>query len=172
MANTVSMTPTRVVCWNTLTAALKETKRQWKFKHTGDIKQKRKEAAKTLQLSVSYLNEFEETAELWQQKKITKEGLNKIIDFCFPIDEENDSPILKRNTSLLKNNFIDVYTTTEDLKKFKGTAWGVYNAFSDVACHRKPIRKTESFSEKLFSEIINGNSLMEKAQQAIEIVCD
>lgn len=171
-AITAALTPTRVVCQNTLNLALKEAKRSWSIKHMGDVKGKQKDAAMTLKLSVSYMDNMEIMAEQYQQKKITKERMVEIMNIIFPDDPE---ATMRARGNILdqKQQFLDVYAQglVSDLKKFKGDAWGLYNGFADYASHIKPLRKTDSFQESLFKSFIDGNKLLAKAQKAIEEVC-
>lgn len=166
-ALTAAMTPTRVVCQNTLTMALNQAKRSWSIRHMGDIMGKRADAARTLNLAVKYMDTMEITAEEYQQKKISRQMLNDIIEMVFPLDDE-DSNRVQNNVMALRNQFLDVYAEARDLKKFKGDAWGVYNAFGDFATHIKPLRQTQTFKESLFKSFIDGNKILEKAQIAIE----
>ena len=100
--------------------------------------------------------------------KISKKMLNDIIEMVFPIDEDKDSDRVKNNVSELRNQFTDVLTSADDLKKFKGDAWGVYNAFADFATHIRPLRQTKTFQESLFNSFIDGNKILARAQNAIE----
>lgn len=168
-AITAALTPTRVVCQNTLTLALNNAKRLWSIRHMGDIEGKKKDAAITLGLATKYMEQMQITAEEYQQKKITKKMLEEIIEMVFPIDNE-DSDRAKNNVSTLRNQFIDIYSTAQDLKKFSGDAWGVYNAFGDFASHIKPLRETKTYQEKLFTSFIDGNKILKAAQEAIEKV--
>lgn len=169
-AITAALTPTRVVCQNTLTMALNNAKRSWSIRHMGDIEGKKKDAAITLGLATKYMEEMNIKAEEYQQKKITKKMLEEIIDMVFPIDEKEDSDRVKNNISELRNQFIDIYSGSNDLKKFSGDAWGVYNAFGDFASHIKPLRETKTYQEKLFASFIDGNKILKAAQEAIEKV--
>lgn len=169
LANTCACTPIRIVCNNTLTLALSKAQRTWSFRHMGDIQAKKYEAAKTLQLACTYMDFFEEEAEKLQQRKVSKEMLEEIIEQVFPIDEK-DSERTKNNVSFMRNQFISIYIETDDLKPFRGDAWGVYNAFGDFCSHIKPLRETKTYKEKLFASYITGNKFMETAQKAIETV--
>ena len=168
-AITAALTPTRVVCQNTLTLALNNAKRSWSIRHMGDMEGKKKDAAITLGLATKYMEQMQITAEQYQQKKISKKMLEEIIDMVFPIDDEA-SDREKNNVSNLRNQFIDIYSGAKDLKKFSGDAWGVYNAFGDFASHIQPLRKTDTFQEKLFTSFIDGNKILKAAQESIEKV--
>lgn len=166
MAMTVALTPTRVVCQNTLTLAVKQAQRVMTIKHVGDLKRKKHDAAATLKLATSYMSGLEERAEEMQQRKVTKAMLSQIIEQVFPIDDE-DTDRMKDNVSFLRNQFFDVFTSADDLKKFKGDAWGVYNGFADFVTHLTPVRETAKFKERHFASFIDGNKLLETAERAI-----
>jgi len=165
----VAMTPTRVVCQNTLTLALNSAKRTWSVRHMGNIEAKKHEAIATLNLASKYMDRMNLTAEEYQQKIVTTEMLNDIIQLVFPIDPL-DSERKERNVTALRNTFFDIYSTTEDIKKFSGSAWGVYNAFADMASHMKSQRKSDSYQENVFNGFITGRNILEVAQKAIERV--
>jgi phage/plasmid-like protein (TIGR03299 family) len=167
LANTVVVTPNRVDCNNMLTMAINGASRKWSYKHIGNVIEKKKEVAKTLGLTCKYMDALNEKAEMLQQVKVTPKKLNQIIEIVFPMDNER-SDRAQNNVSLMRNQFTDIYTQAPDLKKFRGDAWGVYNAFADFASHVKPLRETKMYQEKLFSSFIDGNKFMLKAQKAIE----
>lgn len=167
-AITAALTPTRVVCQNTLTLALNTAKRSWSIRHMGDMEGKKKDAAITLGLAAKYMENLNIKAEEYQQMKISKKMLEQIIDMVFPIDEKEDSDREKKNVFNLRNQFIDIYSNAKDIKKFSGNAWGVYNAFGDFASHVQPLRVTKTYQEKLFTSFIDGNKLLKSAQDAIE----
>ena len=77
-AITAALTPTRVVCQNTLTLALNSAKRSWSIRHMGDMEGKKKDVAITLGLAAKYMDQMAITAEEYQQKKITKKMLEEI----------------------------------------------------------------------------------------------
>jgi hypothetical protein len=58
------------------------------------------------------------------------------------------------------------YNDTPDNRQNVGTAWGVYNAFSDYASHAAPLRSTTRFEENRFARNMAGRNL-EYAQQVI-----
>lgn len=162
----VCMTPTRVVCQNTLNAALKGAKRTWSFRHMGDIESRKQEASETLQLANQYTVGLREFAEDMVQKKISSTMLTKIIDTLFPIDEDASDRI-KQNVDNFRNQFTDIYLNKSDLQNIRGTAWGVYNAMGDFASHIKPARKTANFQEGLFASFLDGNKMLDRMQELL-----
>lgn len=169
-ALTVAMTPTRVVCQNTLNLALRTAKRSWSIRHMGNIEHKQQDAAETLQLSYQYIEKLEEQAEKLQQLRITNHQAETILETVFPLAEDNTSERVRRNVLELRKSVQDIYNTTDDLKKFKNTGWGFYNAFADFVSHSRPQRLTTTYQEKLFASFIDGNKVLKVAQEAIEKV--
>lgn len=164
-AVTAALTPTRVVCQNTLNLALNGAKRSWTIRHIGNIAKKKDEALHTLNLAFSYMDKMEEKAELLQQVKI--KDFSSIVKAVYPIEEEASDRV-RSNIDQLRSDVEGIYNFTEDLKKFKGSAWGVYNAFADHVSHVLPIRNTETLKERRFISLIDGNKILEKVQGILD----
>lgn len=165
-AVTLTQCAVRVVCNNTLAAALREGHRQWNFRHMGNLESKVLEAQLALDLTHKYMNALRGFAEEMVAKKISRQKLEAIINQVFPIDEEASDRI-KNNVILMRDSFKTIYKETPDTQNFNGTAWGVFNSFADMATHIEPLRKTTNFQEKRFSSFIDGNKLLLSAQEAL-----
>lgn len=165
-AVTLTQCVNRVVCNNTLGAALKEGRRQYTFRHMGNLESKVLEAQIALQLTHKYMDALKGFAEEMVAKKISKQKLEAIINQVFPLDEEASDRI-KNNVILMRDSFKEIYKNTPDTQNFNGTAWGIFNTFADMATHIQPLRKTENFQEKRFSSFIDGNKLLLSAQEAL-----
>lgn len=169
-AITVGLTGVRVLCANTLQVATSTARRTWTTKHMGDMDAKKHEAARTLQLAVSYLDALNETAELWQQKAMSKEAFNTLTEMLFPMDEDDMDCIQTKRALGFRSNFIDLYNEKPDIQKFHGTAWGAYMALTDFVSHVKPARMTSTYKENLWASFMDGNKVLEQGQKAIELV--
>lgn len=163
----VSMTPVRVVCNNTLNLALNTAKRSWNTIHMGNIQDKLEEAKRTLGLSQQYMIALKDKAEEMERIKISDEGVKDFINELFKINEEKMSNREKNNIQLVRNNLWSVYSTTKDIQKFRGSAWGVINAVSDLVGHAEPLRRTSTYREKNFAKIINGHPIMDNAMKLL-----
>jgi phage/plasmid-like protein (TIGR03299 family) len=165
----VCQTPIRVVCQNSLNMALREAKRIWTFRHMGDIASHRIEAQTTLQITKDYINGLKMKAEEFAAKKISSDKLTKILEEVFPVDEDASERV-KANVWQMKDTFMYTWETTEDILNFKSTAWGVYQAASDMATHYSPLRETKNFKERRFESFLNGNALLDRFQEVLENV--
>jgi phage/plasmid-like protein (TIGR03299 family) len=163
-----ALTPVRVVCNNTLTIALGGAPRTWSVRHTGDITNKLEEARKTLRMAHQYMGAFVEEAERMSRVNVYRDDLVKFTESLFPIDTTlGDRHV--NNVMQKREEFANRYNLAPDLSQHRGTAWGVFQAVSDMATHMKPLRETETVYENRFMHIVDGNSIMERAHA---ILCE
>ena len=160
----------RICCANTLQLAHSTAPRTWTTKHMGDMDAKKHEAARTLELAVSYMDALNETAEQWQQRVMSKEAFDTLTEMLFPMDEDDMEAIQTRRALGFRSNFIDLYNEKPDIQKFKGTAWGAYMALTDFVSHVKPARMTPTYKENLWASFMDGNKVLAQGQKAIELV--
>jgi len=161
----VCMTPIRVVCNNTLNAALSEAKRSWSARHMGNINTKLEEARVTLQLADEYLKHLEETADKLANEKFTEGDMKKALDKMITVPE-NATDRQKRTAENTKEEII-ICTLRPDLAQFLNTKWGFLNAVSDYVGHGEPARRTANFEENRWGSIIGGHWLFDKAVELV-----
>lgn len=166
-AVTVTTTNIRVWCSNTLNMALANAKRKWTFVHKGDMDSKLEEARKSIILADSYNEEFKKQAEKLATKKISVEQARKILDAMFLLPKEEISKTKLNHMVQLRENFIKCYNA-DDIADYKGTAWGMVNAFSDMIYHGgATLRQTKGYKENRLASVISGNTMFDKAYSLI-----
>ena len=163
----VGLTNVRIVCNNTLQAAIAGCPRVWSTKHMGDMESKTKEAIRTLGLANNYIQALSEKAEEYQQKQITKEALYEFVDMLFPLDDDA-SALQENRVFAFRNNFIDLYNEKPDIENFRGTAWGTYLALTDYVSHVQPVRMTKTFKETRWASFMDGNKMLEAGQKILD----
>ena len=156
----VCMTPIRVVCNNTLNLALDSAKRAWSVRHTGSLQSKMHEARSCLRIANRYMGALAEKADRMANTTITRDRLNRILDELFPVDEHTTERE-KKNIKKLRDEYMVCYFAP-DLVKFRDTAWGAYNAMSDMITHNAPLRKTENYRENNWGRLMDGHVMMDK----------
>lgn len=154
------MTPTRVVCQNTLNLALSNATRKWSTRHTGNIESKLAEAKHTLQLAEEYMNELAVVADQMANTTVTEAEVVAILDEIYPVSE--DTPDRTKRTINQKKNDFMVCMFSPDILKFKNTAWGVINAASDFSTHVAPARLTNNYQENKFNKLLDGDKVIDK----------
>ena len=162
----VALTPIRVVCNNTLNLALATAKRSWSMIHTGDIKEKMKEAGETLFLAEKYMDELGKEFENLRMEKITEKQAMDYIEILLPLGDA-PTPHQRKNITRLQEDLKRRYFDAPDLKDLGNNAYRFINAVSDFATHASPLRKTVNYKENLFARTAEGNPLIDKAYQMV-----
>lgn len=163
----VAITPIRVVCNNTLNLALKTAERSFSMIHTGDIKEKMKEAKDTLFMAEKYMQELGKEFEELRKKKLLDSEVKSYIELLLPMDADNSSQQI-RNITKLRTDLRSRYYDAPDLNEVGKNAYRFINAVSDFATHGEPLRKTVNYRENIFGRTIEGNPLIDKAYRMMQ----
>jgi len=165
-----AITPTRVVCNNTLNLALATAKRQWSTKHMGNIDDKLLEAQTTLELASNYMDNLEITANELARQKITEDYLTNFVNSLFPYDTNKGKGNSRKNENIkvIRSNFYRAYNV-DDLANFRNTKYAVINAVSDLVTHATPIRQSDTFKENLFDKVIGGHDIIDQAYKLLQV---
>lgn len=138
-------TPVRVVCQNTLTAAMNKAKvdEVIKIRHTGDVQAKLKMAANLLRNAGVFFTEVAESYRYLASKQVdTKVLLSYMMEVC-------DQNVPFESTSQKVKNRIELYQRAHetglgsDIKGVRGTLWGAYNAVTEVVDHQLSLNKAD-----------------------------
>ena len=161
----VLMTPTRVVCNNTLNLALNNSKRMWSCKHMGKMEDKLHEAEETLFRADKYMTELGVVAERLANISLNNDQVREIVEEMFPMTDD-DTERAKANMTKAKNEFMVAYYMP-DIEKFRGTAWGLLNAAADWIDHSSPQRNTATYNERNFERIVYGHPILDQLLQRV-----
>lgn len=162
----VVMTPVRVACQNALNLALETAKRMWSVRHTSSIEARLHEAQRTLSLSSQYMTAFKKESNELLQIKVAPKTFDMLSEKLFPITA--DMTPRKEESQLLLRDQLKHAWNMDDLGNIRGTGWGFLNAVSDMATHRKPMRKTDNYQENLFINVLDAPTLLDQAHALIK----
>lgn len=124
-----SVTPVRVVCQNTLNAALRGVKQSYKIRHTQTVDGRIAAAREALGLAYKYVDAFEAEAQALIQTEIDKNTFNKIVNLAYPMPEKDAKGSMKKWES--KVDLLDEIYGGPTTSMIAGTAWGAYNAMTE-----------------------------------------
>ena len=131
LAVQASVTPVRVVCQNTLNAALSGVKQSYKIRHTQTVNGKVAAAREALGLANAYLDEFETEAQTLIQKEITADTFFDIIKAAYPEPDQDVKGSLTKWTNKV-DTLWDIYQgDTVAQAGIMNTAWGAYNTLTE-----------------------------------------
>lgn len=149
----------RIVCQNQFIAAFKDSPATITIRHQGEMEKKLLAARETMQGIYHHVQSYEETANTLATKKITPKKFNEIVEGYFKVPEEAS----ERSTRIIldkRERFLEAYNA-EDNQNFRGTKWGIINAYSDFATHEEYVRKTENWETSRFLNSLSPVSMTE-----------
>lgn len=153
-----SICPLRIVCQNQFTMAFRNSENKISLRHSSSIHEKMEEAQHILQFTADYMNDFNKQAIKMASTKLSEDKAKDLIDKYFLV--EDDASTRKVNSNEEKKVILLNAYNTEDNQNFRGTVWGMINAFSDYITHIDHARKTEKSDVSKFVNVTFNNGLM------------
>jgi phage/plasmid-like protein (TIGR03299 family) len=156
-------TTVRIVCNNTLQAALRDINNKVSIQHRTNAKEKLAEAYKVMNIASRYMNEVSDIFNKMSDTAIDEEGLMRYITKVMnpnephKIQTEQDEIISTR----FKNQIQSIYNfavthPTQTTPAAKGTVWGAYNSISGYFNYIKKYKNNEQkFDSQLFGTASN-----------------
>lgn len=169
-----AFTPVRIVCNNTLNAALWRSSNKITIRHTTHAKYRLETAHKIMGITNTLKKDMEEVYNKMAKKFITDDQLRNLIKISLAPNKEALSKIeAMEELSTRFNNTVDKcfeyaqLCESQQLDSTRGTVFGAYNAVTGFLQNVKDFKTPES---KLKS-LINGISLMQ-TQKAFDLCCE
>ena len=157
----VTLTNVRIVCWNTLNAAMRQAKRVWSARHTGSVTNKLDDARETLMFANAYIKATQDTFEQLYKVKLDEFDLYKVVDNIVPITADMSDRQMA-NQRAIRDDILLRYTEAPDLKVLDRTGARLVQAVADTTSHMEPFRMTANYKENHFKATLDGNKLLDK----------
>ncbi len=159
------ITPTRVVCANTLNVALGNIKNTFKFRHTATVKDRMAAEAALWRQANGYMDAFEKEAQALYAKSATDADYFGIVENLFPKPDEDVRGSLAKWEK--RQELFSQAWKGEPNAGIRGTAWGVFNALTEANQWGRNVRKgdkgAESFAAAGAGFDIPTNAFRQKA---------
>lgn len=157
---TAAICPLRMVCQNQFNFAFKDTQNTTTIRHVRNAHDKLEEAREVLKMSADYMQELNVMAQRYAGIKLCSTDLDHLLDRMFPIAEPEKMNSFKlHQLEQSRERFKKAYLA-DDNRNFKGTAWGLINAYTDFITHRVPMGKSETKEEGKFMTVTFQPGLM------------
>lgn len=172
-----AFTPVRIVCNNTLNAALRNHSNSIKIRHTANAKERLEQAHKVMGISNRLAEELETIFNRWTRVKVEDAELKKLIQLAMVPNKEVLQHLNEGREDELSTcykNMIDtVYeyaltSPTQQVDTARGTLFGAYNA---VTGYFQNIRKYKNEEAKLKSLLFGGTGQL-RTQTAFNLCAD
>ncbi len=139
----VLVTPVRVVCANTQTAALRNHLSSWSIRHTRGATTAVYAAREALGLTFAYVEEFEVEAERLIDTVITDADFDQLVASLYGTPDP-DAPVRTRQSARRRTDRLSwLWHDAPTQKGLHGTAWGAYQAVAEYVDHYAPVRDSQ-----------------------------
>jgi phage/plasmid-like protein (TIGR03299 family) len=173
---TIAFTPVRVVCANTLNAALRNHTNCVKIRHTASAADKLKEAHKMLGISNNLAIEMEAIYNRWSRVRISDPEVKRLIQLAMVPNREvleklrmgQDDQLSTSYKNIIENVYeYAMASPTQQEETTKGT---VYGAFNSITGYFQNVRNYKT-DEAKFKSIMGGTALA-RTQAAFGLCMD
>jgi len=170
---TAAFTPVRIVCNNTLNAALKKSSNVVRIRHSSGANDRLKQASTLMGISGRIGDEMESIFNHWAKVRITDAELKKLVQTAMAPNREVLDKLQKGfidEASSVYKNIVDVVygyamsAPSQLVDTTQGTLFGAYNA---VTGYYQNARKFKD-SEAKFKSIIEGTA-RQRGQSAFDL---
>lgn len=170
---TIAFTPVRVVCRNTLNAALRNHTNCIKIRHTVSASDKLKEAYKMLGITNLLSEELETIFNQWARIRITDPDLKRLIQLAMIPNRESYDKLKDGKMDELSHHFNNTVSSifdyamtspTQQEVTTQGTLFGYYNSITGYFQNVRNYKDTES----KFNSIMYGTG-QNRAQSAFNL---
>ncbi len=132
------ITPIRIVCMNTQTAALRTAKASFSIRHTSSGTGKIVAAREALKLAHRYMGEFENEAAALYAAALDTEQATEITRTLFKVKDAASNEAA-RNRAEQARQVMKLYISSPTVAPISGTRWGLYNAVTEYVDHVQQI---------------------------------
>jgi phage/plasmid-like protein (TIGR03299 family) len=174
---TAAFTPVRVVCANTLNAAMRNHSNAVKIRHTANAKERLEQAHKVMGISNQLSAELEHLFNRWAKVRITDNEVKKLVQLAMIPNKEvlHNLQTGKEDelSTAFKNMCDTVYeyamsSPTQSMDTTKGTLFGAYNS---VTGYFQNVRNYKDSESKLKSILFGGTAQL-RSQAAFNLCSD
>lgn len=135
----IVVTPVRVVCANTLRAALRDAKSSYTVRHTSGARGRIAQARQALGLTFKYAEEFEKAAQRMVEAEMSTPALRAVVDQLWPV-APGDSPRKKTNQDIRWGTIRRLFEEGDTQAGIRGSHWAGLNAVTEYVNHVAPAR--------------------------------
>jgi phage/plasmid-like protein (TIGR03299 family) len=136
---TVFTTPIRVVCWNTLSAAMTGARDKVSIRHTASADRKLVELTRIMRIIDGQMQRTEIAYNVLAKTKITKDDFGAILEKLFPAPASAPERT-KNHQNEIKGLVASYFADADGGRIERDTAWNTYNAITRFTDHDSTVR--------------------------------
>lgn len=164
----ISLTPTRVICRNTLAMATSDANRNFSVTHTASAKSQIDEAREILTRYGIYMNALNTKMEQYKSLEFTEDNVDAIFRCLFmPSKTAGEKKVAMLAEE--RRRCREIYDNAPDLQGYEHSAFRIMSAVSDYATHKQDKAKRENIFKTMLTAS-NSVPLMDTAQNLLDTV--
>jgi phage/plasmid-like protein (TIGR03299 family) len=173
---TAAFTPTRIVCNNTLNAAMRNHTNSIKIRHTSSANDRLKQAHTLMGISSNLAGELEGLFNQWANVRITDKEVKKLIQIAMSPNKEVLKNLASGKVEELSANYTNIvdsvfeYAMASPTQQMETTAGTVFGAYNSVTGYFQNVRNYKD-DEAKFKSIMDGTA-KQRAQTAFDLCRD
>ena len=140
----ILVTPVRVVCANTQSAALRNHESSFSIRHTRNAKAAVQAARDALGLTFTYVDAFQVEAERLIQQTMTDATFDALIDATFGKCEAHATKRVRETERRRRSRLHWLFADADTQTGIRDTAWAGYQAVAEYVDHYAPVRTAKS----------------------------
>lgn len=174
---TAAFTPIRIVCANTLNAALRNQSNTVRIRHTSNAKQRLEQAHKVMGITDVLSEQMEAIFNYWTKIRISDNEVKKLIQSALAPSKEVLKNLQEGNEDELSSCFTNMVDSafsyamsdaTQLMDTTKGTVFGAYNA---ITGYFQNVRTYKDDEAKVSSLLMGGTGHL-RTQSAFNLCTD
>jgi phage/plasmid-like protein (TIGR03299 family) len=148
---------TRVVCNNTLTAAMRESGRSISIRHSQLMHEKIRMATEMLGVANKRFIEMEQSFNEMLKVKMTEQDVKKYLMSVFDIQEPKTEDDRKSKDARAVIQCLELHETGKGSEMTRGTLWGAMNAVTEWTSHHRTYKERAGGNTRVDNK---GNSIL------------
>lgn len=144
LSHTVMLSSVRVVCQNTLNAALSEASAMLRVKHTRNADARLENAKHLMTGIVTDAKVLESKLRSLAQRKMTRNSMVTVLNRLFPAPKEENANTTRRENVLTQ--VLELYANNDNgaIPEIRGSAYNLLNAVTEYVDHFRSARMTDN----------------------------
>lgn len=160
---TLQLVAVRVVCQNTLSAALSSRTNVVKIRHTENFKLRVRDAQKTLELATAYFDDLQGLMNKLAQASMSKDEMVKFTEVLLPAPTKAENATPEASTRLINTRSSIVSLFDRGAGNLGKSRWDALSAVTDFVDHQRSSRGDTSKMESAVLETGSGSRLKQRA---------
>jgi phage/plasmid-like protein (TIGR03299 family) len=159
---TAALTPVRIVCQNTLNAALRNQSNAIKIRHTANAKERLEQAHRLMGITNEMSSLFEQIFNHWSKVRITDDELKRLIQLAMVPNKEVLDNLQSDQQDGLSTCFKNIcdntfeYAMSSPSQQYETTEGTLFGAYNSVTGYFQNVRNYKDDEAKLKSILLGG----------------